>query len=121
MNADPDQRQQMMTLPDCGNEPLCEGSVDSCNLQAGNEEGCCPDLTDCFKQQAQSCSQDLKACDLGWLCECCTEEEDQEVHLERGKTQGKLEMARNMLADGMPPNVVAQYTGLPEGEIRSLQ
>jgi predicted transposase/invertase (TIGR01784 family) len=37
-----------------------------------------------------------------------------------GRLEGKLSMARSMLADGLPPEVVAKYSGLSVEEIASL-
>ena len=38
-----------------------------------------------------------------------------------GKDEGKQESARNMLADGLPVEKVAQYTGLSVEDIQALE
>jgi predicted transposase/invertase (TIGR01784 family) len=38
-----------------------------------------------------------------------------------GKTEGKFEVARSMLADGLPAATIRKYTGLDESSILSLR
>ena len=38
----------------------------------------------------------------------------------QGKSEGRVEVAKNMLADGLKPDVVAKYTGLPLAQIQSF-
>jgi predicted transposase/invertase (TIGR01784 family) len=38
-----------------------------------------------------------------------------------GKAEGKFEVARSMLADGLPAETIRKYTGLDEGSILSLR
>ena len=46
---------------------------------------------------------------------------DGEVHgFKQGTLSGKQEAARNMLADKLPPEKIAQYTGLSGEDIRAL-
>lgn len=40
---------------------------------------------------------------------------------EEGKKEGKEEIARNMLADNVPPAMIAKYTGLSPEAIQALQ
>ncbi|MDR2175686.1 MAG: hypothetical protein LBO82_07080 [Synergistaceae bacterium] len=40
---------------------------------------------------------------------------------EEGKKEGKFEVARSMLADGLPAETVRKYTGLDESSILSLK
>ena len=42
------------------------------------------------------------------------------IGLERGAYQTKLEMAKNLLAEGLAPQVVARCTNLPLEEIKGL-
>ncbi|MBQ3801750.1 MAG: hypothetical protein II837_15830, partial [Treponema sp.] len=46
--------------------------------------------------------------------------EGEEIGFERGELFGKEEDARNMLADGLPLEKVAQYTGLSLADIQAL-
>jgi predicted transposase/invertase (TIGR01784 family) len=39
----------------------------------------------------------------------------------KGKIEGKIEVARNLLADGISPEVVARNTGLPLAEVIELR
>jgi hypothetical protein len=39
---------------------------------------------------------------------------------EKGKAEGKFEVARTMLADGLPAETIRKYTGLDESSILSL-
>lgn len=45
--------------------------------------------------------------------------------LEEGRAEGRaekqVEVARTMLADGMSPELVSKYTGLPEEDIAKLK
>ncbi|MDR1873709.1 MAG: hypothetical protein LBQ90_01665 [Synergistaceae bacterium] len=43
-----------------------------------------------------------------------------EEGMEKGMEKGKLEMARNLLADGVSPDIIARSAGLPPEQIRSL-
>jgi predicted transposase/invertase (TIGR01784 family) len=38
-----------------------------------------------------------------------------------GKAEGKFEVARSMLADGLPAETIKKYTGLDESSILSLR
>lgn len=40
--------------------------------------------------------------------------------LAEGRTEGKNEVAKTMLADGVPPEKVAKYTGLTLTEVKGL-
>ncbi|MDR3354795.1 MAG: hypothetical protein LBO21_07130, partial [Synergistaceae bacterium] len=42
------------------------------------------------------------------------------VGIEKGKLEGKLEVARNLLADGFSPDIIAKSTELPIEKIREL-
>jgi len=44
-----------------------------------------------------------------------------EIGEQRGKEEGKVEVARNLLAAGMDPSQVAQFTGLTLEQIQPLQ
>jgi hypothetical protein len=44
-----------------------------------------------------------------------------EEGMEKGVEEGKLEVARTMLADGLPAETIRKYTGLDENSIRSLR
>jgi hypothetical protein len=48
------------------------------------------------------------------------EEEVEQRGIERGIEKGKEEMARNLLANGVSPDVIAKSAGLPVEQIRSL-
>ena len=51
-----------------------------------------------------------------------TDQESKIFYAEKkGKIQGKLEDARNMLKDGLKINHIAKYTGLSIEEIKKLQ
>ena len=39
----------------------------------------------------------------------------------KGRTEGRVEVAKNMLVDGLKPDVIAKYTGLSLVEIQSLK
>ncbi|MDR1915652.1 MAG: hypothetical protein LBQ58_03640 [Synergistaceae bacterium] len=43
-----------------------------------------------------------------------------EIDKEEAKMEGKFEVARSMLADGLPAETIRKYTGLDEGDILSL-
>jgi predicted transposase/invertase (TIGR01784 family) len=43
-----------------------------------------------------------------------------EEGIEKGIERGKLEVARNMLADGMASDIVVKSTGLPAEQIQGL-
>ncbi|MDR2174614.1 MAG: hypothetical protein LBO82_01590, partial [Synergistaceae bacterium] len=47
-------------------------------------------------------------------------EEGIEKGIAKGREEGKLEVARNLLASGMPPEVIAKSAGLPLERIRGL-
>ncbi|MDR3353476.1 MAG: hypothetical protein LBO21_00395 [Synergistaceae bacterium] len=44
-----------------------------------------------------------------------------EVAVAEGKTQGKFEVARSMLGDGLPVETIMKYTGLDKNSIHSLR
>jgi hypothetical protein len=44
-----------------------------------------------------------------------------ELDKAEGREEGKVEVARSMLADGLPAETVRKYTGLDEKEIRAIQ
>jgi predicted transposase/invertase (TIGR01784 family) len=46
---------------------------------------------------------------------------DKIVSHREGKREGKLEDAKNMLADGLPPEQIIRYTGLSPEQIESLR
>jgi hypothetical protein len=48
-------------------------------------------------------------------------EEGMEEGMEKGKEKGKEEVARSMLADGLPTETIRKYTGLDESSILSLR
>jgi predicted transposase/invertase (TIGR01784 family) len=48
-------------------------------------------------------------------------EEGREEGREEGKIEGKFEIARSMLADGLPVEIIRKYTGLDESSILSLK
>jgi hypothetical protein len=48
-------------------------------------------------------------------------EEGMEEGIEKGLEEGKFEVARSMLADGLPAEIVRKYTGLDESAIISLR
>jgi predicted transposase/invertase (TIGR01784 family) len=39
---------------------------------------------------------------------------------EEGQEEGKIEVARSMLADGLPAETIKKYTGLDENDILAL-
>jgi predicted transposase YdaD len=41
--------------------------------------------------------------------------------IEKGRAESKIEVARSMLADGLPAETVRKYTGLGEKEILAIQ
>jgi predicted transposase/invertase (TIGR01784 family) len=45
----------------------------------------------------------------------------EEYGMEKGKAEGKFEVARSMLADGLPAETIKKYTGLDENAILSLR
>ena len=47
--------------------------------------------------------------------------EGKEEGIKEGKKEGKEEIARNMLADNVPPAMIAKYTGLSPEAIQALQ
>jgi predicted transposase/invertase (TIGR01784 family) len=47
-------------------------------------------------------------------------EEGKKVGIEEGKKVGIEETAKNMLNDGLPPETISKYTGLPVEEIKKL-
>jgi hypothetical protein len=44
-----------------------------------------------------------------------------DIRLGYAKEEGKIEVARSMLADGLPAETIRKYTGLVESSIRSLR
>jgi predicted transposase/invertase (TIGR01784 family) len=44
-----------------------------------------------------------------------------EEGMEKGLEEGKYEVARSMLADGLGVEIIRKYTGLDESSIRSLR
>jgi predicted transposase/invertase (TIGR01784 family) len=44
-----------------------------------------------------------------------------EQGMEYGMEKGKIEVARSMLADGLPAEAIRKYTGLDESSILSLR
>jgi predicted transposase/invertase (TIGR01784 family) len=40
--------------------------------------------------------------------------------MEKGEEKGKLELARNLLARGISPDIIAESAGLPQEKIRKL-
>ncbi|MDR1021297.1 MAG: hypothetical protein LBL73_11110 [Synergistaceae bacterium] len=47
-------------------------------------------------------------------------EEVEKRGIEKGKLEGKLEVARNLLASGVSPDIIAKSAGLPQEKIREL-
>jgi predicted transposase/invertase (TIGR01784 family) len=47
-------------------------------------------------------------------------EEVEKRGIEKGRFEGKLEVARNLLARGDSPEVVSKIAGLPQDKIREL-
>jgi hypothetical protein len=43
------------------------------------------------------------------------------IHIRDAKEEGKIEVARSMLADGLPAETIKKYTGLDESSILSLR
>ncbi|MDR1139687.1 MAG: hypothetical protein LBJ80_01290 [Rickettsiales bacterium] len=48
-------------------------------------------------------------------------DEGVEVGIEKGKTEGKIEVAKNLLKAGAAINLIAESTGLTQAEIKQLQ
>ncbi|MDR0649734.1 MAG: hypothetical protein LBF92_10425 [Synergistaceae bacterium] len=44
-----------------------------------------------------------------------------DIHIRDAKEEGKIEVARSMLADGLPAETIKKYTGLDESSILSLR
>jgi len=45
---------------------------------------------------------------------------NKEKGIEKGKAEGKAEMARNLLAIGISPDIIAQSAGLSVEQVRSM-
>jgi predicted transposase YdaD len=43
-----------------------------------------------------------------------------EIYIRDAKEEGKIEVARSMLADGLPAETIKKYTGLDENDIQAL-
>jgi predicted transposase/invertase (TIGR01784 family) len=48
-------------------------------------------------------------------------QEGLEEGLQKGKVEGKIEVAQKMLSKGADINVIAEFTGLSEEEVRKLE
>ena len=48
-------------------------------------------------------------------------DEGVEVGIEKGKTEGKIEVAKNLLKAGVFVDLIAESTGLPKAEIVQLK
>ena len=46
--------------------------------------------------------------------------EGEQIGLKKGRWEEKQELARHMMADGVPLDKISQYTGLSRGEIEAL-
>ncbi|WP_175937827.1 hypothetical protein [Wolbachia endosymbiont of Madathamugadia hiepei] len=48
-------------------------------------------------------------------------DEGVEVGIEKGKTEGKIEVVKNLLKAGVSVDLIAESTGLPRAEIAQLK
>ncbi|MDR1471420.1 MAG: hypothetical protein LBS75_02765 [Synergistaceae bacterium] len=64
---------------------------------------------------------DMKTVPLRELSNALSKEEGILIGKAEGKAEGKFEVARSMLADGLPAATIRKYTGLDESSILSLR